>query len=109
MKFHVRVALSAKAAIDEAIGYIAVERQAPQAAARLLERIWDAIDSLEQWPKRCSLAPENEFRDYEIRMRLVASFLILFTVNDDARTVQVIGFRHGSRLPIDSDLPPKAE
>jgi len=44
-------------------------------------------------------------RDYEIRMRIVSSYLLLFTVDKVNHRVQVIAFRHGSQLPIPGDLP----
>ena len=47
------------AAIDEITAqarYIAVEAQAPLNAQRWLEGIWDAVDSLERWPRRAGLA-----------------------------------------------------
>ena len=47
--------------------YIAVDCYAPVNAERWLERVWDAVDTLEQWPRRCSLAQENDFRPFEIR------------------------------------------
>ena len=104
MKYRVRVDDGAARSIAEYAKYLAVDQQAPQAAQSMLERIWDAIDSLEQWPKRFPLAPENEYRVYEIRMAIVASSLLLFVVSDEERLVKVIGFRHGRQRPI-SDLP----
>ena len=91
--------------IDEYIDYIAEEQQAPLNASRMFERIWDAKDSLEMFPNRCPYAPENDIRDYEIRMRIVNSCLLLFTVDEQRRVVNVIGFRGGSQEPLDHTLP----
>lgn len=102
MIYDVAVADQAAVAIDEYVGYLAVDQQAPQAAETMLGRISHAIDSLAHWPRRCSLAPEDEFRDYEIRMRIVDPCILLFTVDDDNRNVTIIGFRHGRQRPIES-------
>ncbi len=85
---------------------IAVERGATSTAQRWLERIWDAVESLEQWPRRFAKAPEGAFVDYEVRRVVVGRYLLLFTIDDERRRVWVIGLRHGHRLPRPQDLPP---
>ena len=99
MTYRVEVEANTHAKIREYIRYLAIEQQAPQAAELMLRRIWDAIDSLETFPGRCPLAPENEFREPEIRMRLVGPCLILFTKDEESSLVTIIGFRHGRALP----------
>jgi hypothetical protein len=84
--------------------YIAVECQAPLNASRWLEQVWDAIDGLEYLPNRHNLAPESAFKSYEVRRALVGDYLILFTIDEAAAKVWVIGFRHGSRLPRPEEL-----
>ena len=49
-------------------------------------------------PGRCAFAPENEFREYEVRKMNAGADLLLFTVDDDTHTIWAIGFRHGRRL-----------
>lgn len=105
MKYHVEVMPIAEAANDAFIDFIANERQQPINAARVLQRIRSIIDRLESFPHAAGFAPENEYKDYEIRMRLVANCLLLFNVDEDSRTVRVIGFRHSSRLPRPDELP----
>ncbi len=85
--------------------YIAVESQSPENAKRWLERVWDAVDSLEDWPRRAAKAQEDEFLAYEVRQFMVGSHLLLFTIDDDQRKVWVVGLRHGHRLPRPQDLP----
>ena len=104
MTYAVEVSNSSLRAIDLYIHYLRVEKQVPDAAARMLGRISRAVDSLQQWPRRCPLAPEDQYRDYEIRMKLVGSSLLLFTIDDDSLLVTIIGFRHSSQLP-NEDMP----
>ena len=105
MSYRVIITPPAQAQILEQGRYIAVDRQAPLNAARWLERVFDAADTLAEFPSRCTLAPENAFRDYEIRRLLIGDYFLLFTIVEKDQTVWVIGFRHGSRLPRPQDLP----
>ena len=105
MIYSVRYTDQVRNAILEQARYIAVDCCAPLNAERWLERIWDGIDSLEQWPHRCSLALENEFRPFEIRNINVDGYLTAYTVDDDTRIVWVIGFRHARQEPEPDELP----
>jgi plasmid stabilization system protein ParE len=105
MKYRVEITDAAFEAIRAQAKYIAVDCRAPLNAARWLEKGWDAIDSLEVNPKRHCLVPENDFKPYEIRRVLVVNCLVLYTIDEDAGTVWVIGFRHGSQLPRPDELP----
>ena len=105
MTYRVAITASAQASIFEQARYIAVDREAPLNAQRWLESVFDAADTLAALPHRCSLAPENEFRDFEIRRLLVGKYFLLFTIVEEEKTVWVIGFRHGGRLPRPDELP----
>jgi plasmid stabilization system protein ParE len=105
MSFSVLITPLARAKILDQARYIAVDCKAPFNAERWLERVFDAADTLTDFPHRCGLAPENEFRDYEIRRLLIGDYFLLFTIVEKDQTVWVIGFRHGSRLPHPDELP----
>lgn len=105
MKYRVETTDVARDLIREQARYIAVDRQAPLNAARWLEQVWDAVDGLEQMPARCPLAEEDGTKPYEVRRALVGDYVLLFTIDERARTVWIIGFRHGGRLPRPDDLP----
>lgn len=102
--YEVEVTSTALVAISAAAKHIAVEALAPMNAQRWLERVWDAVTSLEHFPRRAQLAPEDEYVDYEVRRLRVGSHLLLFTVDDARRTVFIIGLRHGKRLPMPNQL-----
>ena len=108
MIYSVRYTDQVRNAILEQARYIAVERWPPLNAERWLERIWDGIDSLERWPRRCSFALENEFRPFEIRNINVDGYLSIYTIDDDARIVWGIGFRHACQDPQPDELPDEA-
>ena len=97
---------AALAAITEHARYIAIEGRAPENAKRWLERVWDAVDSLEKLPRRGAKAQEDDYVTYEVRQLVVDSHLLLFTVDDDKQTVWIVGLRHGHRRPRPQDIPP---
>jgi len=103
--YSVEMTDAALAAITAQANYIAIEDQAPLNAERWLARIWDAVDSLEQSPRRAAKAEEDAYVEYEVRRLVIDSHLLLFTIDDDSRKVWVIGLRHGHRLPRPGDLP----
>jgi hypothetical protein len=105
MKYAVEITDTAFELIRSQARYIAVDCKAPLNAARWLERVWDAIDGLEDTPARHNLAEEDAFKPYEVRRALVGDYLILFTIDDAAGKVWVIGFRHGARIPRPDDMP----
>jgi ParE toxin of type II toxin-antitoxin system, parDE len=105
MKYVVEITDTAFELIRAQARYIAVDGQAPLNAARWLEQVWDVIDGLELMPSRHGLAAEDAFVRYEVRRALVGDHLVLFTIDEAAGKVWVVGFRHGARLPRPNDLP----
>jgi plasmid stabilization system protein ParE len=105
MSYEVEVTDRALKGIQEIVHYIAVDQAAPLNAQGWLEGLWDAIDSLQHFPRRCARAEEDRFRPFELRKLVHESLLILFTIDDEKQTVFVLGVRHGMRLPRPEDLP----
>lgn len=105
IRYSVELTDAAFAAIRDHARHIAVTDHAPETAKRWLERVWDAVDSLEHSPRRAAKAQEDAYVAYEVRQLVVGNHLLLFTVDDDQRTVWILGLRHGHRLPRPADLP----
>jgi hypothetical protein len=104
-RYAVEVSDTAWIAIAVQARHIAENAGAPGPAARWLERIWQAIESLERWPRRASLAEEDAMVDYEVRRLTVDEQLLLFTIDNSRSTVLSVGLRHGKRLARPDDLP----
>ena len=104
-RYAVEVTETALASIRAQARYIAEDMRAPADARHWLERLWDAVDSLERWPRRAPLAEENAHVEYEVRKRIVGDFLLLFTIDDEERTVWILGLRRGQRMARPGDLP----
>lgn len=76
--------------------YLRIAEEAPETAARWYYGLLDAIESLSDHPKRCSLAPENSAFEYEIRHLLYGRkgrrYRVLLIIVGDV--VHVLHFRH---------------
>jgi plasmid stabilization system protein ParE len=93
MKFTVEMTPTAESELHDAFSYIHV--RAPLNAVRWLKNIHKAIDSLEQFPNRCGIAPESEFLGETLRQYLFKSHRIIFFVDEPKQVVRILYIRHG--------------
>ncbi len=97
MEYEVQISAQALADADEVVQRIA--RQYLRMAARWFAGLLKAIDSLRTFPERCSLAPEADAFQQEIRQHFYGKrqhrYRILFTV--EGNTVNVLRVLHGAR------------
>src|SRR5436190_10811998 len=103
MEYQVR--LSAQAAIDADEAYARIVEYAPKTAARWNIKLFQAIDSLQSFPQRCSLAPESDAFQQEIRQifhgKRRQKYRILFTIHGD--TVRILRILHGAKQSLKPD------
>jgi mRNA-degrading endonuclease RelE of RelBE toxin-antitoxin system len=85
--------------------YIATQSGSAAIAERWMARVYAAIEKLHYSPRRFVFAAESEYRDYDIHRLIIGKYLALYAVDDDAKIVRVIGFRHSHRLPRPDELP----
>ena len=104
--YRVRNTLTAKRAILEHADFIARQEQAIEPALAWLDRVDAAVARLDRTPRRHNLAEGYGRLPYEVRRVVLANHLILYTVDEAARTVYVVGLIHGARRPRPGDLPP---
>ena len=100
MRYRVEFSPRAEQDVDDYITHIADESKDLDVAARVLRRIMRATNGLNTFPRRCAKAPEDELTDYEVRMLIVGSLLLLYNVNDDTRLVKIVAAPHGRQLPL---------
>lgn len=97
MSHFVRITARALSEIDEALDWIA--ERSPSAATRWLDKLMEAVDSLEENPERCGLAPESDWYPGELRQLLYGRrrgiYRVLFEVRE--RTVYILRVRHGAQ------------
>ena len=97
MKYEVLVELRAAADIERV--YLLLASEAPRAAIKWFNGIYEAIERLDAFPTRCPYAPENEYFVEEIRQLLYGKrsnrYRILFTIK--GQRIHVLHVRHGRR------------
>lgn len=99
MKYRVIIHGDALRAVEDFLDYISEVEQQPQSAIRWWQKALKKVDSLEFMPHRCPFAPENVYSENELRMLIIDRCLFIFHIDEQARSVQVVKFRHGSQLP----------
>jgi len=91
-----RLVIQPTAAADIEQAYQRIVSQAPETAKRWLDGLIDAVESLTTLPERCSIAPESNHFEREIRQLLYGrkgrTYRALFTIVEDK--VHVLHFRH---------------
>lgn len=92
-RFEVLVSAPAEAEIEAA--YLHIRQDAPANAAKWRGGLVDAAATLETFPERCRLAPENGAFELEIRQLVYGSYRLLFTVREKA--VVILHVRHGAQ------------
>jgi plasmid stabilization system protein ParE len=81
----------------EFINYMLQREQSPVPAAKWWAKALAAIESLANMPNRFPRAPEGAHTALPLRMLRVDSCLFLYRVDEDERSVRIVGFRHGSQ------------
>lgn len=93
-KFRVRITRAAESDIEQAWSFIA--QDSPEAADEFISRLEEQIETLEIFPNRCALIPENEILGTRYRHMIYGNYRTVFRVAK--RTVYVLRVIHGARL-----------
>ena len=93
------VTITQQALEEFELAFASLAQPTPQHAPLWYNRILDSINSLEQFPTRCPLAPENEESDEEVRHLIVGdrihAYRIIFAIR--AHTVVIRDIIHAAR------------
>lgn len=93
-KFSVDVTSTAEADIAEIWDYIAQDK--PEAATAFVMRLEEQINTLENFPERCPLVPENELLGTAYRHLVYGNYRTIFKIVG-ARVI-IMRVLHGTRL-----------
>jgi toxin ParE1/3/4 len=93
-KFRVRIARAAERDIEGIWTFIT--QDSPVSADRFIRRIEHQADTLERFPERCPLIPENLLLGTRYRHLLYGNYRMIFRVA--GKTVYVLRVIHGARL-----------
>jgi plasmid stabilization system protein ParE len=101
MTFRVEATAAAEDDADTVLEWL-LSQGAGDAAVRWFVALQDAITSLAEFPKRCSLAPESADFPFEVRHLFYGHaphiYRILFTIEENV--VYILHVRHGRRQPL---------
>jgi plasmid stabilization system protein ParE len=98
-KFRVRITRAAERDIEETWNFIA--HDSPEEANKFVRRLEEQIKTLETFPERCPLIPENEILGTRYRHLLYGNYRSVFRIA--RKTVYVLRVIHGARL-LDSSM-----
>lgn len=94
-----------KAELHQAWQWILDQSKSPETAHKWFNGITRAIGSLDRNPKRCRLAPENDYFLHEIRQLLFGrrhgQYRVLFTIEENS--VVILHIRHSARRFLDEN------
>ena len=93
MKYKVEITDQAKNEAEFIFKWI--EQDSPSNAISWYNDLVVLIESLDEWPLRCPVAPESESIRQEIRCLLHGSYRILYVVKESV--VIVLHIRHGAQ------------
>ncbi len=96
-KYTVGYSSDAMSDINAIYDYISTELFARQSAKRIVRRIREQIRSLNMFPERHPLAPEERLASIGLRKISVENFVIYYLVDEDALTVTISRIMFGGR------------
>ena len=96
-RYNVILSLEARADIREIVRYIAKELREPSTAEQMLDRIDEAVASLEIMPEKYALVADEYLASCGIRMVVVKKYLIFYTVEHSKSEVNISRVLYGKR------------
>ncbi len=93
-KYTIKLLSNAYAHLDEIYGYIATELAAPMAAENLLDKLEEAILSLEIMPNRFPTRRVGAYAGKCYRQLFVKNFTIVYRIDEDNKDVLIIAVRY---------------
>ena len=98
MSYRVEITEPAERDVREALRWIA--QYSPEKAALWYFDFLEAADGLQNFPARCSVAPESS-EALELRHLLFGKYRIIFLIDDE--TVYILHVRHQKQKPLSPD------
>ena len=92
--YNVNFTPQALADLDQIYTYISYALLEPQTASRLLNRIENAVLSLEQMPYRCPERSRGIYAYQGYRQLLVEGYTVIFRVDENEKKVLIVTVRY---------------
>ncbi len=97
MSFNVFYSEKARDDLIDIYTYIAFSLKELMTAERIYNEIISAVHTLGAFPLRNALSEQEPWRGRGLRRLSVKNFLVLYTVDEETRTVNVIRIMYGAR------------
>lgn len=97
MKFEVELAEKADRDLRNIFFYIAVDLNAPENAERQINRLWDAILSLDELPERYRRYEDEPWYSRGMRVLPIDNFVILYIPYLEEKVVRIVTVMYGGR------------
>lgn len=83
--------------------YIFYELKAPQSASGILDKLEQAVLSLEEMPNRYKVIEREMWLSRKVRLMPVGNYVVIYFVDDDKSIVNIMRVMYGGR-DIDAEL-----
>jgi len=93
MTFNVDIPESVELQIKEQALYIAEDK--PAVALQWYEDVFQQLETLETFPYRCPLAPENKHLEFDVRHLIIGNYRVLFCV--EGESVLILDFKNSRK------------
>ena len=97
MKFEVELTERADRDLRNIFLYIAVDLSAPENAERQINRLWDAILSLDELPERYRRYETEPWHSLGMRVLPIGNFVILYIPYLEEKAVRIVTVMYGGR------------
>ncbi len=96
IEYKVKLSRAANNDLEEIFSYISNTFSATQAAQSLMREIHERIMSLGEMPGRFSRSLDVTLAEKGYRRAIVNKYVILFTIDEDKQTVNILRIFHGT-------------
>ena len=97
MKFEVELTEKADRDLRNIFLYIAVDLSSPENAEKQIERLWDAILSLDELPERYRRYEDEPWYSRGMRVLPIDNFVILYIPYLKEKVVRIVTVMYGGR------------
>lgn len=97
MKFEVELTEKADRDLRNIFLYIAVDLSAPENAERQINRLWNAILSLDELPERYRCYEDEPWYSRGMRVLPIDNFVILYIPYLEEKVVRIVTVMYGGR------------
>ena len=97
MSYKIRIPIKVHEQTMGIATYISEKLKSPQAAQNVLNDLYDAYSSLEEFPERIPFSRIKELRARGVRCMVVRKYLIYFQIDEPAKQVNVLAVLYGKR------------